>query len=92
MFEFLDVAKRSNICCKANLKFLTNNVWSFGEDLRLILSNFRLDKAVNEAMKISPDALVENLRSEVEVWQTEMQGQFYFYMAEVILKMAKEVI
>ncbi len=31
---FLDVAKRSNICCKANLKCWTNNVWSFGQGLR----------------------------------------------------------
>ncbi len=33
----LGVAKRSNICCKANLKCWTNNVWLLGEGLlRLI--------------------------------------------------------
>ncbi len=30
---FLGVAKRSNICCTANLKCWTNNVWSFGQGL-----------------------------------------------------------
>ncbi len=29
-FCFSDVAKQSNIACTANLKCLTNNVWSFG--------------------------------------------------------------
>ena len=30
---FGDVAKRSNICYKANLKCWSNNVWSFGQGL-----------------------------------------------------------
>ncbi len=31
---FLDVLKRSNICCKANLKCLSSSVWSFGQCLK----------------------------------------------------------
>ncbi len=36
---FRDVAKRTNIACNANIKCLTNNVWSFGQDLSSVGKN-----------------------------------------------------